>query len=91
VQVAAGILRESVVLCCASSCQLATGASWQVFELADYLDPTSKLIMPGSSPSLSTNDLLALSITRRKVGVGVSRDPTILFAASINRPISAAL
>jgi hypothetical protein len=45
----------------------------------------------GSSPSLSTNDLRALSITRRRVGVGVSRDPKILFVASINRPISAAL
>ena len=64
-------------------------------ELAKVLEPglhaSHNAGVEGSSPSLSTNDLRALSITRRKVGVGVSRDPTILFVASINRPISAAL
>jgi hypothetical protein len=45
----------------------------------------------GSIPSLSTNDLRALSITRRKVGVGVSWDFPIRSAASNNRLISAAL
>jgi hypothetical protein len=44
----AGLLRESVVLCCASSCQSATGAPWQVIESTGYPEPTTALIMPGS-------------------------------------------
>jgi hypothetical protein len=45
----------------------------------------------GSSPSLSTNDLCGLSITRRKVGVEDSWDSAIRFAAANSRPVSAAL
>src|SRR6266478_8451539 len=43
--VPAGVLRESVVLGCASSCQLQRGAPWQVVEFARYLEPTTGLIM----------------------------------------------
>ena len=44
----AGVLRESVALSCASSCQFATGAPLQVIEFTGYLERITRLIMPGS-------------------------------------------
>jgi hypothetical protein len=44
----AGDLRESVVLGCDSSCQSQRSVPWQAIEYKDYLERSSKLIMPGS-------------------------------------------
>jgi hypothetical protein len=54
---AAGNLRESVVLGCASSCQVATGALGKLLnQLGQFaLEGTHNAGVEGSSPSLSTN------------------------------------